>query len=631
MDGTEPAAHSPIPTRLLDAGDPAFVAALRAVADPAALAHFAADWYADPRPLARAFLLHYLDQPPNAPGHEGLAKRLFKLAEAAGDDAAMARFLVLCDRLIVGSPWIARRNRRRRFATAEEAQAHADRWMAHGWGRVHQNGTLARLFGEKRFAVWGRHPRTFNLTRGTTLPRADRRHAAAPAALPDAERAGRRWFAVATRRHLRRRAWRYFRDLGRTDPARYLDAATAALTLYRDAELATGARLLDHFGLVHILFGQSRVLRRDPSGWGMTPGRSPAELAPSPAFESAWRDHPAAVLRVLVGSQAAVVARWALRLVEADPERFFAMGTAEDWVALLDRADPEVVALALAMLDRLGPDRICTEIPAGAWPAVAEAASPASRSAVAGFVARMVRPDEVGRLDAVRLATSNDESLARLGWSWVEAQGLAADRGEDDASAVLGLLDARCPALRPAILRAVRVGLAARPGPRAEWAWAFLDHATADARAAGWVWLRADDALRGDPDLWAKLAASPYPDVRAAIATTRGPIPVEAEQLEPAWAAVLLDPVGSARAKPGAIRRVVARLSQIPPDAEAEAGRLIALLGDVARSPRAPERRAALAALVGLAERRPEWAGLVAGAVPALQWAPGPAIVPGSD
>src|SRR3954454_16307683 len=81
-------------------GEPGFVDALRAFDDADALAAFAARWFADRRPEARALLFDYLDRPLNAFRHEGLVKRLFKLTEAAGDDALMARFLVAFDRSV---------------------------------------------------------------------------------------------------------------------------------------------------------------------------------------------------------------------------------------------------------------------------------------------------------------------------------------------------------------------------------------------------------------------------------------------------------------------------------------------------------------------------------------------------
>ena len=79
-------------------GDAAFVP--RAAADPRTeqLGGFAARWLADPRPFARGGLFEYLARPLNSYRHEPLVERLFKRAEAAGDDEAVGAFPVAFDR-----------------------------------------------------------------------------------------------------------------------------------------------------------------------------------------------------------------------------------------------------------------------------------------------------------------------------------------------------------------------------------------------------------------------------------------------------------------------------------------------------------------------------------------------------
>ena len=547
-----------IPLDLFAAGDPRFVAALRGVADSAALAAFAAPWHADARPEARRLLFAYLDEAPNAPGHEGLVKRLFKLAEAAGDDAVMARFLVLGDRLIRHHRRAGRPVLIRYFPTLEAAERCEARWLARGWKVDRAWWPLRNRANEGRHRVRAdRRPITIASTRDTTLPRPDWREGEALARLTATDRAGRRWFSVATRRHLQRRAWRYFRHLGRTDPDRYVAAAEIALGLYRDAELADGFALLDHFGLIRLLFEGSPVLRFKSSGCDLAPGRTLAELAPAPSFPAIWADRPEAVMRILTEARALVVGRWAARMIEADRGRFAGVG-ATAWVDLLDRDDPAVVGLALAMLDGLGADRLSRVIPPGRWVEALEQATPANREPIATFILPIIRD--------------------------------------------------------------------ARAEGQAEWVGILLASRDATARAEGWAWFRADRSLRDDPGLWSKVVESPYPDIRAAIAEVRGLVPVEPRRLAEVWAAILLDLHGAARLKPGVIRRVVARLEAIADGEEADA--LLGLLATVARSARAPERRAALVALVVLVERRPGWAGRVEALVPALQLGGGPAIVP---
>src|SRR5262249_16092396 len=92
----------------LERGDPTFVDELRKDTDADRLGTFAARWYADTRAASRRLLVEYLNRPLNAPRHEALVKRLFKLAEQAADDEVMGRFLVLWDRSV-------RRKRRTKY------------------------------------------------------------------------------------------------------------------------------------------------------------------------------------------------------------------------------------------------------------------------------------------------------------------------------------------------------------------------------------------------------------------------------------------------------------------------------------------------------------------------------------
>src|SRR6266481_4314705 len=95
----EPKSWLPL-EELLERGDPAFVTELRKMHDAERLGGFANRWFADQRPWVRQFLFDYLNLPLNAFRHEALVKRLFKLAEKAGDDALVARFLVTFDRSV---------------------------------------------------------------------------------------------------------------------------------------------------------------------------------------------------------------------------------------------------------------------------------------------------------------------------------------------------------------------------------------------------------------------------------------------------------------------------------------------------------------------------------------------------
>src|SRR5262245_13299239 len=118
---------------LLERGDAESVDHVRAIGDADALGSFAERWYANPSPIARRLLLAYLERPLNAYRHEALVKRIFKRAEAAGDDAVMARFLVALDRSIRRVQQRKRHWERQFVQTQAEAQAMVALWLAQGY------------------------------------------------------------------------------------------------------------------------------------------------------------------------------------------------------------------------------------------------------------------------------------------------------------------------------------------------------------------------------------------------------------------------------------------------------------------------------------------------------------------
>src|SRR5262249_5650899 len=139
------------------------------------------------------------------PEHKALVKRLFKLAEKKGDDEAMGHFMIAFDALAgrmllqVGARW---------DAVKREA--------------IPVMGLRGNLSVPERLAKnkQGKHETS--------------------------ER-----FSRSTRRYLARRAFRYFRRIGRTDVARYGAAMRRVLPLYRDEALSTPEKLLDAWGLMH--------------------------------------------------------------------------------------------------------------------------------------------------------------------------------------------------------------------------------------------------------------------------------------------------------------------------------------------------------------------------------------------
>ncbi|MHB1562203.1 MAG: hypothetical protein ACYC61_32550 [Isosphaeraceae bacterium] len=636
--------------------DPAFVDRLRRVSDAIALAGFAARWYADRSPEARRLLFEYLDRPLNAYRHEGLVKRLFKLAEAAGDDAVMARFLVAFDRSVRRVQRYRHRRMQQQVETEGEAKRLAALWKAEGCDWTGYWPATPLRLAHTVVGTW-REPRLV-VPGGTTMPRGRMRPWTVFARktgqrldiqvadwvfllslnpneywnvtdVPDDVRARLeqrfRLFSIPTRYYLRRRSWRYFRRLGRTNPDRYVAAISEALALYRDDDVASGSALLDNWGLIHALFHNSRVLVARPRGWILAKGRSLANLEPAPIFEDFWRAAPRALFDLVVGARCRPVRQWAAKLLmrEVDAARS-ALGVVEV-LELLDNDEPAVVEFAAewlrgaADLASISPER---------WLAVAMTASPAGIELLAEIMARQIAPEQVSTETATRLAAGRALPLARLGLTWLKAHRVFS---EDERRGLLALLEAECEPLRPEILAWLLGTVAAGEGESpVDALLEFLDSRHADARAIGLRWFRDDLRARDDVTLWQRLLESPHDDVRLALASELGARldaagrsdahelrrALDPERVRLLWASVLLNVQRGGRAKPGVVRQVADRLGRRPD----EAALLLPMLAVALRSVRAPERRSALAAVVRLVETRPEAEPIVRQWLPELQW-----------
>src|SRR5262245_39599938 len=154
---------------LLERGDAESVDHVRAIGDADALGSFAERWYANPSPSARRLLLAYLERPLNAYRHEALVKRLFKRAEAAGDDAVMTRLLVALDRSIRRVQRVRRRLETRPVASREDGEKVVALWqsLGYGWCWVWERDSNSRLF-----EVQGFRPEPYISTPvGSAMPR----------------------------------------------------------------------------------------------------------------------------------------------------------------------------------------------------------------------------------------------------------------------------------------------------------------------------------------------------------------------------------------------------------------------------------------------------------------------------
>lgn len=613
---------------LLERGDPAFVDELRACEDAARLAAFAASWHADRRPAARRFLLEYLRRPLNAYHHEGLVKRLFKVAEKAGDDEAMAHFLVLFDRSIRRRHQQTSRFVNETFATQAAATLCERQWQAAG---AENTGVMSAWGGT--FYAWARWPvERLAMPRATTMPRKldqvkhifnilgwppRREITLTPEWREKLEK--RRLFTGHTRHYLRRRVWRYFRNVGNSAPDRYVAAVLVALKLYEDADVEDGIALLDNWGLMHILFHDNPALWPRSHGWTLRPGRVLSELAPAPAFAQLWRQAPGVIVDLLRGARCRPVRQWALFFLRQDP-------------TLLDRADlgillellqstePEIVALAARALEsRPGLESIGAE----RWLRLLETAPATALDAVCSLVRTRLQATSLTLEQNVRLACRRPLAVARLGFDWLQQRTL----GSNDGLLLLRLTEAEAEALRPEMIRWARTVVSRAADFPTQWVLEYLDSRHEDVRAEGWAWLAEDPRVHDDVQLWQRLFESPYDDVRMKLIAylenrfaRRMPalpiqVPLDSEHLRFLWATVLLNIQRGSRTKPVVVGQIVRRLTERSEDA----AQLLPILKVALRSIRGPEWRAGLAGVVQLVERQPQLEKLVQSSFPELQ------------
>ncbi len=109
-----------------------------------------------------------------------------------------------------------------------------------------------------------------------------------------------------------------FRRIGAKDPARYGRAIRGALALYEDAHLDNAQKLLDSWGLVHALYGRSKVLSRVPRGIVLAPGRALSELSAAPIHPAAWKDCLGDLVTLVKKAQSRTVRAFALEILKTE-------------------------------------------------------------------------------------------------------------------------------------------------------------------------------------------------------------------------------------------------------------------------------------------------------------------------
>lgn len=577
----------------LERGDPAFVDELRRINDADRLGAFAAKWLADSRPASRKLLLQYLELPFNAFRHEALIKRLYKLAEKQADDLVMARFLVGTDRSI-------QRVRR----------------VDHHYDSVTREYWTAERLGIPRGTMLPRDPRTKKHQNPKTGEWQFERSTEKQSRL--------QLFSVHTRHYLRRRTWRYFRLLGKTDPRRYILAIVEALLLYQDEDLKDGIALLDRWGLMHVLFHHSPVLVARAHGWGIAEGQSLANLSPAPIFESHWQASSQPIIELLLRSRSRPVRQWAIAMLK----RHFPVALAsQPLVVLLSLVSHEDVELATLGMEALRQSPLLGTLSVDTWLSLIDSANPESLSILCELMEQHLAPSSVRFEDCLRLASSRAVPTARLGFQWLMRRG---NFSLQDCQRLLGLFDAECPLIRRELIGWVRNVLAGSEHFSTDWILEMLDSSFLDVRDEGWKWFASESRANHQIRLWQKLLETPYDDIKVQLlevledqSKVVPPGVIDRSQLSPElvrflWASVLLNIHRGNRQKPQVVQQVVRRIQRYPDDAS----ELLPILAIALRSLRGPEWRSGLTGIIQILESQPHLHPLVASHFPEMQVTP---------
>jgi hypothetical protein len=532
----------------------------------------------------------YLARPLNAFRHEPLVKRLFKFAEKDGDDELMAHFLVAFDRCI---------RRRLKHGYENNSQTHFV-WQRIERIRMKPGSAIPRKGNQLTYYSW---------RSGEKTPWWQAK-----------EHQGKFLFSLETRKYLRRRAWRYFRKLGKEQPRRYLPGVTTALLQYTDDDVRDGVALVDNWGLVHILFHESSVLIARPNGWQLADDRSLAELSAAPAHLELWQQDAAPLLTIMRQAGCRAVRQWSLQMLQTHHPLAMANLPLAELLQFLADPDPLVAQLALTAL-RNSPQLGYLSVEQ--WLKLLEDVNPQLLEVLSELLYAKLDANAVSLAQAVKLAVSRPLPIARIGLQWLQKKQPATAA---DCELLLSLAQMECEPLRGSAIAWLRDVLSASPHFRPRWILDLLDSRHADVRAEAWKWFLGEPRAANDVSLWQRLLESPYDDIRLQLVehleqnTRHAAITIDRSQFNPElirflWASVLLNIHRGNRHKPLVVSQIVGRLAKRPQ----EAAELLPILSVALRSIRGPEFRAGLAGVVRLLETSPELSGAVKSSFPELQ------------
>jgi hypothetical protein len=513
-------------------------------------------WKKDSRPWARRLKFEFLLGGKSPWESRVVLKRLFKQAWIDGDHELMGAFLVVLDRSI-------RRKRAKRYRFSP--------------GVVETSEVL----------------------RVPAYPRGNS-------------------FSISTKHYLRRRAWRYFRRLGRADSVAYTSALAAALVRYDDDDVRTGENLLDNWGLMHACFGKSPQLVFNSRHTNLSASGSLGDLVAAPMFERHWSAAGALAILIdlLLRAQGRPVRVWAIQLLRRLHAESLPKIDAQSLLALLDHADADVAGFAAELLNNA---QTVSSFPMGTWMQLLATRNPAVVAVICEAFRKHVSFDRVTLAQTVELANRSAAPVAMLG---LEILGLKSIRSNEDHRELARLSAARCAAAAKQIASFALQNLNVPGVYQLDQVIPFFDSSLKLLREGSFEALAGQSPADVDPGFWARLLESPYDDVRAQLVgrlTKRTNLPgAAAQSIAFLWQSVLLNIHRGGRAKLSALKQISDRIVREPQNARL----LLPVLTIAIRSVRPPEARHGLAAVVAAVERIPSLSEDVKRQLPELQFDP---------
>ncbi|MGE0549141.1 MAG: hypothetical protein AB7O24_18645 [Kofleriaceae bacterium] len=511
------------------AADDRFVSELVRIRSAKWLASRAESWAKDSRPWARRMMLAYILEGCDLPEHKALVKRLYKQVEAAGDDEAVAHFMVAFDQL--GNRLI----------------------IEHAWRTgLRANPELA--------------------------PRCDE----------DDERSKR--FSRATRQYLARRAYRYFRRIAHRDPARYVRGILSALPHYRDEALASAAALLDAWGLMQSLYGESEAIIKDPRGIKLADGSSLADLSPAPRWPEAWKtdDQFATMIGVLIAAQSRTARNWLVRWLRLHYASQLAKLAFSDVKRLMFAQHEEIQILGGELFAKLeGLEALAIS----EWLELLTVANMDVASMVVSVVEKHVSPNRLTLAQCIALVCAPLAPVARLGLRWTRTKNI---ESQADLAALAKITRAGVATVRSEGTAWATSIVTAHPKATPEHLRDLCDAPFEDAREHALAAVAQKPEL-SPPQLWFALTESPYQDVRDVVVENAKKWRDEAPPatLRHVWSSAMLNVHRGNATKRRVPRQIAERIVSHTDEAE----QLLPILRVALRSVRPAERASALGAL----------------------------------